>query len=415
MTTKAALKAYALSALFGAVGGFVTIGVVVLIDRLINLVWKTGFGVNPDAPTRSIMVLPVLLVAGAIIGLMVRRSGKVDGLDKVMEQVLETGHINWRRLPKALGMALVSLGSGASLGPEAPASVTSVSVASMVAEKTRANLADTKTMNVAAMSGMLGGMMNSPFMTAAMIAEAVQKKVADLSPLLICSMISSAFGVGAMFVLLGKVFSIDLGVPPEAGFGLTDLLWAFLFGVAGAVGGVLVFLTSKHVTKPLLARVRHPVAKAIAAALFMALVAYALPLTMFSGQHSVPTLIGETAQLTALYLIVIALAKMLAATVLIDGGFFGGPIFPAIFAGVAFGLAFDHMFGVSLAVAVPAAVGGLITLVQQRPFTAALLTVGIVGTTTAPIVALGVAGGLIVLLALKNVQVKKQTAAASAS
>lgn len=406
MTTKSALKAYALSAVFGAVGGLVTIAVVVLLDRLMNLIWKAGFGVDPDTPTRSLMVFPVLLIAGAIIGLMVRRSGKVDGLDAVMEQVLTTGHINWRRLPKALAMAIVSLGSGASLGPEAPASVASVSLASLAAEKTKANTEDTRTMNVSAMSGMLGGMMNSPFMTPAMIAESLQKKIADVSPLLICSMISSAFGVGAMVVLLGKVFSIDLGVPPSDGANLTDLLWAFLFGVAGAVGGVLVFLSGKYVTKPLMARMRHPVAKAVAAALFMALVAYAFPLTMFSGQHTVPTLIGETAQLTALYLILIALAKMLAATVLIEGGFFGGAIFPAIFAGVAFGLAFDHLFGVSLAVAVPAAVGGLMTLVQQRPFTAALLTVGIVGTTTAPIVALGVAGGLIVLLTLKNRQQK---------
>ncbi len=407
MTTKGALKAYVLSAVFGAVGGFVTIVVVVSLDHLMNFIWKTGFGVNPDAPTRSLMVLPVLLIAGVIVGLMVRRSGKVDGLDVVMTQVLTTGHINWRQLPKALVMAIISLGSGASLGPEAPASVASVSLASFAAEKTKANTEDTQTMNVSAMSGMLGGMMNSPFMVPAMIAEGVQKKMAEINPMLICSMISSAFGVGAIVVVLGKVFSIDLGVPPSDGANLTDLLWAFLFGIAGAIGGLLVFLVSKRVTKPLLGKLRHPVAKALVAALFMAVVAYAFPLTMFSGQHTVPHLISETAQLSALYLIVIALAKMLATAVLIEGGFFGGAIFPAIFAGVAFGLAFDHLFGVSLSVAVPAAVGGLMTLVQQKPFTAALLTVGIVGATTAPITALGVAGGLIVLLALKNAQQKR--------
>ncbi|TAH33748.1 chloride channel protein [Candidatus Saccharibacteria bacterium] len=411
MTTKGALKAYALSAIFGALGGLVTIGVVVALDHLMSFVWKTGFGVNPDAPTRSLMVFPVLFLVGAIIGVLVRRSGKVDGLDAVMTQVLTTGSINWRHLPRALVMAVLSLGSGASLGPEAPASVASVSLASFAAEKTKANATDTQTMNVSAMSGMLGGMMNSPFMVPAMIAESVQKKLAEINPLLVCSMISSAFGVGAMVVVLGKVFSIDLGVPPSDGANLTSLLWAFLFGIAGAVGGVLVFLMGKRVTNPLMAKLHSPVTKALVAALFMALVAYAFPLTMFSGQHTVPQLIGETAQLTALYLIVIALAKMLATTVLIEGGFFGGPIFPAIFAGVAFGLAFDHLFGVSLTIAVPAAVGGLLTLVQQKPFTAALLTVGIVGTTTAPITALGVAGGLIVLLALKNLQ-QKQTAKA---
>lgn len=407
MTTKSALKAYTLSAVFGALGGFVTVGMIALFDWVIGLVWDTGFGVNPDEPNRTLLVFPVFIIAAVIIGFMVRRSGKVDGLDVVMEQVLTTGHINWRRLPKAIAMSLVSLGSGASVGPEAPSSVVSVGLASMVAEKSRASTQDAQTMSLGAMSGMLGGLLGSPFLTPAMIAESLQKKVLDISPLLVCSMVASAFGVGAFIVAIGKVFSIDIGLPPSNGANLTQLLWAFLFGAVGAFGGLLVFLAQKFAIKPLLGKLRSPVAKALVAGLAMAVVAYAFPLTMFSGQNTVPHLIAETAQLTALYLLLIAMAKMLVTAVLLDGGFFGGPIFPAIFAGVAFGLAFDHLFGVSLAIAVPAAVGGLLTIMQQRPFTAALLTVGIVGHQAAPVVAVGVAGGLLVMLALKNVQQKR--------
>ncbi len=407
MTTKTALKAYVLSAVFGALGGLITIGMIALLNGVINLVWDKGFGMNPHAPERTVMVLPVMLIAGVIVGLLVKRSGKVGGLDEVMKEVLMKGTIQWRSLPKAILTSLISLGSGASLGPEAPSSVVSVGVASFVADKTKASPEVARTMTVSGMSGMLGGMLGSPFLTPAMIAEGLQKKILDISPLLICSMISSAFGVGAFVVVLGKVFSIDLSVPATTGANVGDLLWAFAFGLVGALGALLVFLVHKFVVLPTFGKLQHPVVKAVLAGLLMAAAAYAFPLTMFSGQDTVPHLIAETAQLTALYLIAIALVKMLITTILIDGGFFGGPIFPAIFAGVAFGLAFDHLFGVSLAVAVPAAVGGLVTAVQQRPFTAALLTVGIMGTTSAPVVAIGVSGGLIVLLVLKNLQQKR--------
>lgn len=123
---------------------------------------------------------------------------------------------------------------------------------------------------------------------------------------------------------------------------------------------------------------------------------------MFSGQSTIPHLVHEAASMSVIALLVLAVVKMISTSVLIESGFFGGGIFPAIFAGAAFGLALDHWVGVSATLAVPAAVAGLMTMIERKPFTAALLTVAITGTVTAPGVAVAVAGASLVGLVVKS-------------
>lgn len=400
MQPKNTLKAYALSAVFGATGGFITIAMIALLDLITNLVWETGMNMQTDTPTRTLAVFPIMIGVGLVVGLLVKRFGKVDGLDGVLADVLTKGKINWKRVPLAVINSILSIGSGASLGPEAPSAVVSAGAASLVADKSGASQATSTTMSLGSMSGMLGGLLGAPFLTPAMIAEAVNKKMSDLSRLLICSMIASAFGVGVVIALIGHVFTIDLGLPAYTGSNISALLWAFLFGVGGALGGVLIYVVSKAIVAPVMKAIKAPVAKATLGGLVMAIVAFALPLTMFSGQDTIPHLIQQSAEMSVIALLVLAVAKMISTSVLIETGFFGGGIFPAIFAGAAFGLAFDHWLGISATLAVPATIAGLMTVIQRKPFTAALLTVAITGTVTAPGVAVAVAGASLVGLVI---------------
>jgi H+/Cl- antiporter ClcA len=77
---------------------------------------------------------------------------------------------------------------------------------------------------------------------------------------------------------------------------------------------------------------------------------------LFSGQTGIPNLIAQTSTKVVLILLV---AKAVAYSISLGSGFRGGPVFPAIFLGVALATLAEIWFGVSptLAVAVGTAAG----------------------------------------------------------
>jgi H+/Cl- antiporter ClcA len=77
---------------------------------------------------------------------------------------------------------------------------------------------------------------------------------------------------------------------------------------------------------------------------------------LFSGQSSVPALVAQQSMKIVLILLV---AKAIAYAVSLGCGFRGGPVFPAIFLGVALGSVAQIAFGISptLAVAIGTAAG----------------------------------------------------------
>ena len=77
---------------------------------------------------------------------------------------------------------------------------------------------------------------------------------------------------------------------------------------------------------------------------------------LFSGQSGIPDLIAQTSTKIVLILLV---AKAIGYAISLGCGFRGGPVFPAIFLGVALATLTEIWFGVSptLAVAVGAAAG----------------------------------------------------------
>jgi H+/Cl- antiporter ClcA len=105
---------------------------------------------------------------------------------------------------------------------------------------------------------------------------------------------------------------------------------------------------------------------------------------LFSGQESIPAVIGERS--TAI-LLVLLVAKGLAYAVSLGAGFRGGPVFPAIFLGVALASFTINWFDVSptLALAAGAAAGMAATtrlLLTSTVF--ASLLVGSAGIDAAP-------------------------------
>jgi len=139
--------------------------------------------------------------------------------------------------------------------------------------------------------------------------------------------------------------------------------------------------------------------------LAMGLIGALLPLTLFSGEDQTADLITHAAEIGVVMLIVLAVAKLFATSLLLATGWKGGYIFPIMFASVALGMAADLLFpGVPVAVAVAAMMAGALVATLRAPLYAALFTVVLVQKETASVIAVAVVVSalLTALLALRQ-------------
>ncbi len=348
------LKSYVLVVLCGAIGGLVTIGLVMLFDSVINLIWQRSIHINTNDPSRTILGPILILIAGLIIGIITKRFGNVTGaLDKIIIQVSRSGRTEWRDLPKTLLIGLVSIASGASLGPEAPATVTSVGVASWVGDKTNSVLKLKRAMGMSSLIGMAGG----------------------------------------FFILVADSGGFGLSNGQAS---LSELPFAFIFGSGGALLGVVIGLMMSGLELMFKRYDQKPVQRTLLGALIVAVITYVVPLTMFSGQYVMPGVISNAADAATISLILLATAKLLSTEILLRSGFFGGPTFPALFAGTAAGLAMGQLIPAAASVAVAASLAGLLTVIFKQPLVAGLLAIAVTSVGSIPAVIIGLAGALLI-------------------
>jgi H+/Cl- antiporter ClcA len=180
------------------------------------------------------------------------------------------------------------------------------------------------------------------------------------------------------------------GLPPYQGTRLLDLLVGVVVGVAAALLIPAIRRLAIRVDR-LHARRVGTAALLLSGGLAVGVLAQAADLlgsdsqdVLFSGQSSVPSAVAET---STSVLVVLLVAKALAYAVSMGCGFRGGPIFPAVFLGVAIASLTVVWFDVSptLAIAVGAGAGmAAQTGLLFSPILFASLLVGKTGADAIP-------------------------------
>jgi H+/Cl- antiporter ClcA len=133
---------------------------------------------------------------------------------------------------------------------------------------------------------------------------------------------------------------------------------------------------------------------------------------LFSGQASVPALVAEDSAKVVLVLLV---AKGIAYAICLGCGFRGGPVFPAIFLGIALAMFTVIWFDVSptLAVAVGAAAGvSAVTRLLVTSSLFAALLVGSVGIDAVPAAVLAAAAAWLMMAIIDRRETMAQPLAA---
>jgi H+/Cl- antiporter ClcA len=299
-------------------------------------------------------------------------------------------------LSSGFGVALAAIGTlgfGLVLGPEGPlialGSVVGMGVTPFVRLGDKEKMVMATAGSFSAVSALFGG----PLVAGMLLVEAGLPLGPTLIPALLPGVVAAAvgyvifLGVGSWSGMKANTLNLS-GLPPYHGTHVGDLFMAIVVGVAAVliitvvhwIGHRIDDLTPRRMPMPWLL-VLGGLAVGLIAQLSSAFGADPQDV-LFSGQRGIPVLVAEN---SLKIVIVLLVAKGIAYMVSLGSGFRGGPIFPAIFLGVALTSIIEIVFGVSptLAVSVGAAAGmGAQTRLLFAPILFAMLLVGTNGTAT---------------------------------
>ena len=350
-----------------------------------------------------------LPVAGAAIVVVARRLLPGDGGHSPLEGMV-TAPTPVSYAPGVLLAALGTLGFGAVLGPEAPV-IALGSVVGMVVMAIRPMGArETALVSSAGSTSAISALFGGPLVAGVLLVEGGVGLGEALLPALLPGLVAAAVGY-VIFLGFGDWGGLNApglvvpNLPAYNGTHLYDLgvgvvvgvLAAFVVVAAHPLGERIGALTARYGMPSVL--LGGGLAVGAIAELGDLLGANSQDI-LFSGQSSIPTVVGADSTRIVVILVV---AKFLAYGVSLGCGFRGGAIFPAVFLGVALSTLAVVWFDVSptLAIAVGAAAGmAAQTGLLISPLLFGELLVGSAGTDAVSAAVLAVAAAWITSRAL---------------
>ncbi|MEV6614885.1 ion channel protein [Streptomyces sp. NPDC051051] len=363
--TRALLLSILPALVVGVLAGLLLLLVSELAGQLQNVLWEN----LPDAlgvgRYSVLWMLVVLTTTGVAVGLVVWKVPGHAGPDPATTG-LNAPVLPPEVLPGLLLAAMLMLAGGPSLGPENPVIAANVGLAYWLGRRLLPRAPD-RVWPVLAESATIGALFGTPVAAALVISEALAGRQTE-GPLwndVFTPLVAAAAGSTTM-ILLDRP-SFDLGLPAFGQPDWGDLLSAMVIASVGALLGMAAVLGLPYVHGTF-ARLQHPMlALPVGGVVLGLLAAVGGHLTLFKGLDEMAELAHDPDGWTAGEFTTMAVVKLAALLVATSCGFRGGRIFPAVFAGVALGLAAHALVpAVHPAVGAATAVLGVLLAVTRQ-------------------------------------------------
>jgi H+/Cl- antiporter ClcA len=344
--------------------------------------------------SQPLCTILVATLGGLLVGLGMRYLGVRHGESLTKE--MEAGRVPYKGVPAYILTALIGLTSGASLGPEGPLGHMGAAAASWVAERLKLPKEKSRILTLSGISAAFGGYLVSPFGGAFMSMEFTGSLSYPIYANLMAAVVAALMGTLVMLSFTGVVPRGLLDFPEYSGFQWLHILYAVIFGLVGLAWAFLFKFVFGSVTRLLTPLNRFPVLKPVVGGLIFGLIGAWLPLTLFSGEEELNTILAEGAQIGVAMLLLLAVVKLLTLSVCMSSGFPGGFVFPLFFSAGSLGYAIHLLLPfIPLDVAMIGIMAGIGGAVMRMPFTVLLVMMVLSGPTAFPIsVAAGFTGFL---------------------
>jgi chloride channel protein, CIC family len=409
MDARAYLRLVAVGALIGLPAAALAAVFLAFVHDLEHWLWDDlpdALGVS-SPPWYLVIGLPV---AGACLVVLARRFLPGDGGHPPLRGI-GGGAVPVVNGP---GIALAAIGTlsfGAVLGPEAPLIALGAVVGMVFTPFARADEKGKAVLATAGSFSAISALFGGPIVGGMLMVEAGLGMGAALLPVLLPGFVAAAVGY-VLFVGLGDWGGLSTqglavpDLPAYTGTHISDLIIAVVVGVVAAVIISVVRRGAGAIAREGPRRFGMPLLL-IGGGLAVGLIAQVADWlgadsqeVLFSGQSAIPAVAATT---SAKILLLLLVAKAVCYAISLGCGFRGGPVFPAIFVGVAVAEFAHAWFDVSptLAVAAGAAAGmaaGTRLLITSALF--ASLLVGTADVAAVPAAVLAAAAAWLTMQAL---------------
>jgi len=315
-----------------------------LFRELITLFEHFFFGVLSNeligVSRYAIILVPAL--GGLVVGLLVHyfvREERHHGVAGIMESVaLAGGRLRYQRIPVKAVSAAISIGSGASVGPEDPSVQIGANVGSMFGQWLGFSEERMRALVAGGAAGGIAAAFNAPIAGVFFAMEIIvgEISVQPLGIILVASVVSSVFSqavYGSQPAFSVPAYSLKTvwEMPLYLGLGL-------LSGVISALYIHLLYLSRDIFQRWQKAQWLKPAF----AGLIIGLVGFFLPQVLGVGYETIGNILNG-GSFSAVLLLGLLLAKLFLTPVSIGGGFQGGVFAPALFLGAALGAAWGQV------------------------------------------------------------------------
>ncbi|WP_197084470.1 ion channel protein [Saccharothrix sp. ST-888] len=330
-------------------------------DRVSRLLWSSipgGLGIDGFGPWWIILVLTA---TGAAVGLTVWKAPGHAGPDPATTGLVDPPQPPYVT-PGLAVAAVLALAGGVSLGPENPITMINVALAYWLGRRwwptTGPDL-----WAALAVAGTVGALFGSPVAAALILSELPGPGA--LWDRLFAPLIAAVSGSLTTDLIAGNEFLVK--VPGYPGARPLDLLWALLIGALGALLGLAAVQAFPAIHRAF-RQIGHPVAMLTAGGLVLGVLgALGGELTLFKGLAQARELAADYTGHGFWGLLGLTAVRLVALLIASGSGFRGGRIFPAVFVGVAFGLALSTLLpSVPPALAVVCAILGLLMATTRQ-------------------------------------------------
>ena len=363
--------------ILGTLAGAAALAFTKLVAFGTDLIWPED--IDYDWLGGSWWWVAVLGLTGLLVGLMRVLLRLPDEISGSLTILRESSVDRSTALP-AIGVSVVSLVGGASLGPFDGGVRSGAAVGDLYATIRRLPEREREIATLSGINGSLGGLLTAPILATLLATELRWPDRRDYYRVLLPSLTAALFGFAVSFAIIADTF---LGV-----FALPDYevrFWHFAVAVAlGVLAAALSWVmgvTVSTLRRWLVPLRAHPVLRSTLGGLALGLVAMLVPLTLASGKGQLSAAIASFETLGAALLIVVVFAKIFAMSLSLATGFIGGPVMPTLFIGGTAGLAVHVLFpGIPIALAFSAMLVAVPGVSVGAPFSMVLLaglTVGV--------------------------------------
>ena len=354
------------------IGGIAVLVWLIVYEQLNKLLWENDF-VTSNPWMFPVICLPFSLA----VGLLVKYRKAPTNLDESMLDSLsgDVSKIDWRSLPVNVVMALVSLFSGAVIGPEGGIGGIASKIAAMYNEKVAIPVEHRAQLVFSTLASAYNGLVANPLFTGVLGSELVKDPEARTRTLP-ANLIGGSIGYLIFFAAGSSGLENYLHLAPPPTYAPMDVILVVLFGLLGLVLALIAGVMFR-VSAAFFGRFAgREVERALVAGLIFSAVGMVAPIVLFSGESQIQTVVADPASYGAGTLVLMALVKLALLSVAFKSGFLGGPTFPAIFASTCVALAISLLFpGIPLQVAIGGVMAGFLLVLFKAPFMVILLTV----------------------------------------